>query len=339
MIAQTVIDPKADKNEPGHQADNQTTRYIYAAELNAAANAAGSPVPRADLLRAVLYPDSSLSAADVIAILNGDPGAPANYDFVEYVYHANGATAAMADQRGVNHDYLYDALGRLTEDRASPLGDPNVDGAVRAIVTTYNQRGLAAAVTSYNDPAARDAANVVNQVAYAYNGLNLVTQAWQSHAGPVNRPADAGPDSPSVHYAYDPLGRLTAVTYPNGRVVGYEYGAAGSMDDRLARVAVISDGTGPNAPHLAEYDYLGASTIVRETFPQPAVRLNYADANGAVNRLDRFGRAVDQVWEHYDELGVTDAIRDFFAYDSLTPGAKRIPARSPLPVSVVALAT
>lgn len=32
----------------------------------------------------------------------------------------------------------------------------------------------------------------------------------------------------SVQYAYDPLGRLISVTYPNGRVVTYTYDAAGN---------------------------------------------------------------------------------------------------------------
>jgi YD repeat-containing protein len=264
-------------------------------------------------------------------------------------------TLAGGDGDWVRPQYAYDSFGRQN---AVIAPDPDGDGPLLATRTEhlYDSSGRPTFTKTWTVEATP---RLLAQSENVYTGVYLTEvrqyavdpdtgtpgdclatkNAYGDYGGAVNRPADAGPDSPSVHYAYDPLGRLTAVTYPNGRVVGYEYGAAGSVDDRLSRVAVISDGTGPNAPHLADYAYLGASTIVRETFPQPAVRLNHADANGAVNRLDRFGRAVDQVWEHYDELGVTDAIRDFFAYDSLTPGAKRIPARSPLPVSVVALAT
>ena len=284
----------------------QTTTYVYSGDLDEAHQ--GSPVPRSDLLRATIMPDSAQSKNAVIAILNGGTG---DHDFTEYTYHANGAMATQTDQRGVTHSYVYDDLGRLAEDRISSLGNAaeHVDGSVRAITTAYNQRGLAASVTSYDSDTERGAAHVVNQVAYAYNDLNLVTQAWQAHNGPVDNDGQ-GTDTPSVQYAYDTLGRLTTMTHPSGRVVGYEYGAAGSMDDRLSRVTAITDG---GSATYAQYTYLGANTVVGADRPAVpgGLSLSYGTAANGYDRLDKFGRVLDQVWA---EIGANPDELDHYRY-------------------------
>lgn len=46
----------------------------------------------------------------------------------------------------------------------------------------------------------------------------------------------------SVAYAYDALGRLVQVTYPNGVSITYQYDAAGN------RIEVQSQGGGPSPP-------------------------------------------------------------------------------------------
>ncbi|MCE5267071.1 MAG: hypothetical protein LLG00_04220, partial [Planctomycetaceae bacterium] len=56
--------------------------------------------------------------------------------------------------------------------------------------------------------------------------------------------------------------RLDKVTYPNGRQIGYNYAAG--VDNIMSRLSSISDSVG----NLAEYTYLGLSTIAKETRPQ-----------------------------------------------------------------------
>ena len=82
----------------------QTTTYVYSGDLSTDAHPC--PVPRNDLLRATIKPDSSQNKDDVKSVLNGGTG---THDFVEYTYHANGSLAGKTDQRGVTH--TYDAAG------------------------------------------------------------------------------------------------------------------------------------------------------------------------------------------------------------------------------------
>ena len=97
--------------------------------------------------------------------------------------------------------------------------------------------------------------------------------------------------------------RLTAVTYPSGRVLNYNYGTSGGTNDLLSRVGSLIDNNGTT--HLADYTYLGLERIVQDSYTtEPAVELTYikqpgesnGDAGDQYTGLDRFGRAVDQRW-------------------------------------------
>ncbi|HVK09380.1 MAG TPA: hypothetical protein VM597_11450, partial [Gemmataceae bacterium] len=87
--------------------------------------------------------------------------------------------------------------------------------------------------------------------------------------------------TPSVQYAYSfaPSGstnhsRLTSVTYPNGRVLAYNY-ASGLADD-ISRLSSITDG----GTTLEGYEYLGVGTVVTRAHPQPGVDLTYVKFAG-----------------------------------------------------------
>lgn len=213
---------------------------------------------------------------------------------------ANGAQASKTDQRGVVHTYVYDAVSRLTDDQVTSLGasSEHVDGTVPAIVTAYDEAGRTASVTSYDSPTARDAGDVVNQVAYQYDAWGNVAQSAQAHAGA----ATGG--TPAVQYGYDGLSRLTSVAYPTTRNVGYSYGEAGSLDNGLSRVAAITDATLGGA--VAQYTYLGADTIVNTAHPQVTgdltLRLDTMDNGYACP--DQFGRVVDHLWTDGDVKGI-----------------------------------
>ncbi|MCX6996374.1 MAG: hypothetical protein NTV49_04655 [Kiritimatiellaeota bacterium] len=95
--------------------------------------------------------------------------------------------------------------------------------------------------------------------------------------------------------------RLLSVRYPSGRVVQYRYGATGSADDLLSRLASVHDDN-PAAPgtagqQLTGYAYNGLGRIVQENYPQPGVKLDYVgDVPGVYAGFDRFGRIADQNW-------------------------------------------
>src|SRR5258707_15155591 len=94
--------------------------------------------------------------------------------------------------------------------------------------------------------------------------------------------------------------RLTSITYPNGKVLTYNYGTAGGLNDVISRLASLSDTSGT----LESFDYLGLRMVVRRAHSQPSVDLTYIKQTGEANGdagdqytgLDRFGRVVDQRW-------------------------------------------
>src|SRR5438128_9889633 len=100
---------------------------------------------------------------------------------------------------------------------------PAPDGTMRRMETAYDGQGNAYLFTSYD---ASSSGNVGNQVQRAFNGLGQLTTEYQEHSGSVNTGT-----SPKVQYAYSFVGtsggpnhsRLTSMTYPDGRVLNFNY--------------------------------------------------------------------------------------------------------------------
>jgi RHS repeat-associated protein len=249
----------------------QTTQYVYGVTGVINSN---------DLMRSTVYPD------------NGQPRTES------YSYDALGERTGMTDRNGTAHAYTYDVLGRQTADAVTALG-AGADGAVRRLETAYDTQGNASLFTSYD---ASVGGNVVNQVLRQYNGLGQLTAEYQAHGGAVDTSS-----TPAVRYAYSEMAgganhsRLVSMTYPNGRALSYNYAAG--VDGAVSRLTSLSDnadGTGV----LEAYTYLGLSTAVKRTRPQPGEELTYVkragemtgDAGDQYTGLDRFGRVVDQRW-------------------------------------------
>ncbi len=288
----------------------ETTKYVYGT-----ATSDSSPgIYRNDLLRAVIYADSSDSYDAQTDTLHGvvDPVTFEElYDRVEYKYDRQGEVTEMEDQNQTVHDYTYDNLGRQISDSVTlPSGNPaDIDTSVMRIEDGYNVRGQLETVTSYD---AATGGNVVNQVEYAYNDAGLVSREYQEHQGAV--------DQNTLYTEYDYAGasqgyRPTAVEYPNGRVIHYTYGATGSADDNLNRVAAICDDDGYGNPGqvLAAYRYLGLGTIVTEDYQQPELKLDYTGGGDTYTGLDRFNRVVDQLWTNYGTSQTADEYQ--YGYD------------------------
>jgi len=110
----------------------------------------------------------------------------------------------------------------------------------------------------------------VNQLQRKFNGLGQLTQEWQSHSGAVNTST-----TPSVQYAWSEMSgganhsRLTSMTYPNGKVLTFNYSSG--LNDTISRLSSLSDSSGT----LASYDYLGLGTVVRRAHSQISVDLTF----------------------------------------------------------------
>jgi YD repeat-containing protein len=264
----------------------ETTQYTY--------GVTGSIINSNDLLSSVTYP------------ANGQ----ANTE--SYSYDALGETLTKADRNGTTHTYSYDILGRQTADAITTLGS-GVDGAVRLLTTAYDTGGRPYLYTSYADTGG---STIVNQVEQIYNGLGQLITEYQSHAGAVNTST-----TPSVQYAYSFVAtqggpnhsRLVSMTYPNGRVLNYNYNSG--LDDRISRLSSLSD----SSATLEGYAYLGLDTVVSRSHPQTGVNQTYVIAGGNTDGgdqytgLDRFGRVEEDRWVNPNTNTVTD---DFlYTYD------------------------
>jgi RHS repeat-associated protein len=274
---------------------NQTTTYTYGTTL------IDSDIAASLLLRQVAYPDST-----------GDS------DVVSYKYNRQAQRKESTDQLGTVHAFNFDGLGRITQDRVTALGT-NVDGALRRLQTSYEVRGMPSLLTSY-DNATVGSGSIVNEVGFNYNDFGQITKDQQSHSGAV------GGSTPNVQYAYANGSantiRPTQMTYPSGRQVNFDYGAANSQADILSRIAALIDNDA--ATHLADYTYLGLGTPVVVDYTQPDVKYTLIgtaggddpDTGDIYRGLDRFGRVKDAYW--YDYGSSTDAARIQYGYNRVS---------------------
>lgn len=156
-----------------------------------------------------------------------------------------------------------------------------------------------------------------------YNDFGQVSVQYQAHAGAVNTGT-----TPKVQYSYangsDNTIRPTAITYPNGRQIDYNYGTSGGMDDVLSRLQSIDE----SSSQLAAYTYLGPGMVVQVDYTEPDIRYDLITDSGddPYDGLDRFDRVIDCLWRDYGSS--TDAVRIKYGYDRVSNRTWRVnPAR------------
>ena len=117
---------------------------------------------------------------------------------VRYTYNARDLQTAVTNARGQPRQFEYDAMGRITR-----LTDP--DGTVSY---TYDHNDNVLTVTDVNGTISRE-----------YDALDRVVKYTDSQGN-------------TLQYAYDAVGNLVMLTYPDGKPVLYEYDVA----DQLTKV-------------------------------------------------------------------------------------------------------
>ena len=274
------------------QTGDQTTTWTYGTTL------ADSEIASSQLLRSVAYPDSTGGS-----------------DLVLYSYNRLGERITLTDQRGCVHTYDRDKLGRVIHDRVTTLGT-GVDGAIRRLSTAYDVRGLTSKLTSWNN-ASVNSGDVVNECQMTYNSFMQLIADYQNHSGAVNTST-----TPKVQYDYANGSantiRPVTLTYPNGRVITYDYGTADGINDAASRIASLID---DDDTHLVDYSFLGLGIIVVVDYTEPDVKYTLVDLSGTndpdtgdiYSGLDRFGRVKDCRW--YDYGNTTDTVRLKYGYD------------------------
>jgi RHS repeat-associated protein len=295
LSKQTALNPKG----TGSGVQSQTTTYAY----GTIANLASPAVFRNDVLVAKIYADSddtyTSTGAAGAQLGNGTDGV---YDRIEYTYDYASRRSTMKDQRGLVRTFTYDSAGRFSADSVTTLPS-GVDGAVLRQGMTYDTVSRRKAVTSYSDAAGT---TVSNQVKYTYGNLGQAVKREDSHAGAV-----VSGTTPSVQAAWTDGGpgtsggagkyvRPVSVTYPNARVVYFNYPAAGSasVGDHLSRIGNIANDSAGTA-QFGQYSYMGAGTILDVTHPRVASGLVYRQGpDSNPGGWDQFDRQIMTKWRN-----------------------------------------
>jgi RHS repeat-associated protein len=146
-----------------------------------------------------------------------------------------------------------------------------------------------------------------------------VTSIYQSHEGAVNTST-----SPKVVFGYDTTlsgdvyaygHRRNQVTYPDGRVVFYDFDTANPdyPFSKLSKVRRIRE-TNSSGTILAEYSYSGEGRLAISDLQEPDVKLDYFQGtSGTYAGFDRFGRTKDLYWKGYGSTADVDRFK--YSYD------------------------
>jgi RHS repeat-associated protein len=284
-------------------AADQVTLYIYGTTKGTGAGE--SDIAANNILRAVVYPDSTNTATTPGDIDTDDS------DVVSYAYNALGQKIYEKDQAGNVIEHDFDTGGRMTARRVTTLAS-GFDGAVRRISMAYDDLGRVSTVTQY-DNAAVGSGSVVDEVRYTYEDWGNVSKFEQDHDSTV---ATGGNYLYDVDYAYAKATsgrntiRATSMDLPDGTTVSFEYlsdANSGGDDGEISRVTRVKVGT----TVVATYKYNGVGQLVRTDLSEPDVFTTLAgSSSGSYDKLDRFGRVTSSIWTK--DLG-TDV--DFYDVD------------------------
>ncbi|MEZ6049199.1 MAG: RHS repeat-associated core domain-containing protein [Planctomycetaceae bacterium] len=284
-----------DADGDGSLTDNQETKFLFEDAISAGRKTT------------LIFPDSSDTTSS-------------GTDQLEYGYNIDGSLDQYTNQLGTVFDLTYNDRRQLELVDVTTLGT-NVDGAVRSIKRTFDDQWRVEKVTSYGSTGGTG--TVRNEVQVAYNEYDQITNFYQSHEGAVNTST-----SPSVDYAYDDnvggtvferLHRLKEMTYPDGRVVHYDYDTGTTnvnFYNRHSYPKYIRE-TNSTGNILAQYSYTpGGGTVVSD-LPEPDLKLNYYDGTaGEYAGLDRYGRVKGQLWEGYNTTNDADEFDYTHDYNS-----------------------
>ena len=269
---------------------DQVTTYTYGTTKGVSAG--DSEIATGHLLQKVAYPDSTGSS-----------------DTVTYAYDAQGRQDWMKDQSGNIIETTFDNAGRETSRAVTTLAS-GFNGDVRRIETSYTNRGQVENVTQYD---AASSGSIVDEVEYAYTRHGGVEYFYQDMNSAVNTGAG---DHYSIQYGWElstggrESWRRTGVILPSGNTLTYQYSSG--IDDEVSRLSIIKD----DSLRLAEYDYLGYTRVVGQTYAIPDLMQEYyGSTSGDYSGFDRFGRVVRSRWQRDTGSGDIDVYDVELAYD------------------------
>lgn len=201
---------------------------------------------------------------------------------LRYDYDTSGLLTAVSDARGVTARFSHDALGRITSVKYSESGSD--------ISYLYDDcdHGIGR-LCEIENPNAKNA--------YRYDIFGRVTQQTDRRRSVAY----------TTRYTYDPMDRITGVTYPDGRLISYVRDALGRVVD------VTSTRAGHSHPIVRDVDYRADGHVSALQFGNGITENISYDPKGRVT--DQFiGNADTRVYDY-------DANDNLVRKQSLSDGA------------------
>ena len=153
---------------------------------------------------------------------NPELGTNPQSGMIYYQYDNNGNLTKKTDPRGVEANYVYDTLNRVTNrNYAAPQGLTNYQAAPN-VVYSYDNAAIANSKGKLTKVSATDGTNVTSETQYqAFDIMGRVTQSQQW--------VDGASYGEPMTYTYNLSGALIEQKYPSGRVVRNVLDADGEL--------------------------------------------------------------------------------------------------------------
>ncbi len=228
------------------------------------------------------------SAYDPVGLLLSTKDAAG--DVTSYGYDADSRRVLSTDPDGRTTSFGYDAASQLTSttDAAGRVATNSYDTAGRLVGVDYSEADTPGLSYSYDAAGRRlSMSDGTGSTTYSYDAAGQLTSA-------------SNPVSGSVGYDYDGLGRVSAITYPDGRVVSRGYDAAN-------RLVTESDGSG----NTTTFDYDADGNLVAIDYPNGVVQqqvFDPADRMTSTSISDRNGNVLDSFAYQVNPLGLATSV-------------------------------
>jgi RHS repeat-associated protein len=224
-----------------------------------------------------------------------------------YAYDDVDKLASQTDARGVSILFTYDALNRQT--RKDYLIPPNINVPTNQPPVLY----------IYDNPLKQFSKGKLTEIADASGSSSF---AYDTLGRLVTEQKTVDATTYTIQRAYDLLGRLTTLTYPNNDVATYAYNDQGGI-----QTITLQSPAQPVQPIINSVDYNAAGQITKMVYGN-GVTTDYT-YNPQTLRLDKLksvgpGGVLQDFTYSFDSVGNVSAIADAvhtasqsFTYDSL----------------------